>query len=332
MPFSIDRVVPWGRSAAEYRAMFGFDESNLGGGILGCGDGPASFNAEMSAQGHTVVSVDPLYAVSAAAIERRVEETFDEVMDQMRQNAEEFVWTHVPSVDELGRRRMAAMRRFLADYARGKAEGRYVEASLPELPFDDGTFDQGRGAVSGDDRARRAGPRLARRIKRGNERQRGPQGSGPTMTTTRYPEADALDTLWPEHRIETLLPARCFDAEPAGEQYMRLLRSDAPGEGSGADSPTIQLWLGCRCAGWVEPPTGEEFHAAIRAGEPSRRQIAILDAWANQAAWTEALQAWAEHAYTLRELAAALHRAGLARCRLAATLNRWASHAERLQP
>ena len=141
MPFSIDRVVPWGRCAAEYRAMFGLDASNLGGRILGCGDGPASFNAEMSAQGQAVVSVDPLYGVSRAVIERRVEETFDEVMDQMRQNAEEFVWTHVPSVDELGRRRMAAMRRFLADYPRGKAEGRYVEASLPELPFDDGAFD-----------------------------------------------------------------------------------------------------------------------------------------------------------------------------------------------
>ena len=91
------------------------------------------------------------------------------------------------------------------------------------------------------------------------------------------------------------------------------------------------MWLGCRCAGWAEPPTGEEFHAAIRAAEPSRRQIAILDAWASQAAWTEVLQAWVEHAYTLRELAAALHRAGLARCRLAATLNRWATHAERLR-
>ena len=91
MPFSIDRVVPWGRSAAEYRAMFALDEIDLGGRILGCGDGPASFNAEMSAQGRTVVSVDPLYAVSAVAIERRVEETFDEVMDQMRQNAEELV-------------------------------------------------------------------------------------------------------------------------------------------------------------------------------------------------------------------------------------------------
>ena len=66
MPFSIDRVVPWGRSAPEYQAMFALDEADLGGRILGCGDGPASFNAEMSAQGRAVVSVDPLYAVSAA--------------------------------------------------------------------------------------------------------------------------------------------------------------------------------------------------------------------------------------------------------------------------
>ena len=117
MPFSIDRVVPWGRSAAEYQAMFGLNEADLGGRILGCGDGPASFNAELYAQGRTVVSVDPLYAVSAAAIERRIEETFGEVMDQMR--------------------------RFIADYPRGGAENRYVEASPPDLPFDNGVFDLG---------------------------------------------------------------------------------------------------------------------------------------------------------------------------------------------
>ncbi len=62
-------------------------------------------------------------------------------MDQVRQHPEEFVWTHIPSIAELGRRRMAAMRQFIADYPRGTAEGRYVEASLPELPFDDGAFD-----------------------------------------------------------------------------------------------------------------------------------------------------------------------------------------------
>ena len=141
MPFSIDRVVPWGRSFAEYQAMFSLDQTDLGGLILGCGDGPASFNAEMSAKGHAVVSVDPLYSATAAAIERRVDETFDEVMDQMRRHSDDFVWTHIPSVAELGRRRMASMRRFIADYARGRAEGRYVDASLPDVPFYDGAFD-----------------------------------------------------------------------------------------------------------------------------------------------------------------------------------------------
>ena len=42
MPFSIDRVVPWGRNSAEYQAMFRLGEPDLGRRILGCGDGPAS--------------------------------------------------------------------------------------------------------------------------------------------------------------------------------------------------------------------------------------------------------------------------------------------------
>ena len=126
MPFSIDRVIPWGRTLAEYRAMFDLSEGDLGGRILGCGDGPASFNAEMSAQGRVVVSVDPLYSYSAAAIERRVQETFDVVMKQARDNQQDFVWTHVPSIQELGRRRMSAMRRFLSDFPTGKIEGRIL--------------------------------------------------------------------------------------------------------------------------------------------------------------------------------------------------------------
>ncbi|MDE0105541.1 MAG: hypothetical protein OXN89_24450 [Bryobacterales bacterium] len=141
MPYSLDRVVPWGRSLDEYQAMFGLSETDLGSLILDCGGGPASFNAESAANGRAVVSVDPLYCASAAAIERRVEDTFDHVMDQMRRNSDDFVWTHVPDVAELGRRRMAALRRFIADYPRGKSEGRYVEASLPDLPFESGAFD-----------------------------------------------------------------------------------------------------------------------------------------------------------------------------------------------
>ncbi len=141
MPFTIDGVVPWGRTMAEYCGMFDLGERDLRGRILGCGDGPASFNAEMSAQGYRVVSVDPLYAFPAAAIEQRVEETYEIIMEQLASNRDDFVWTYVPSLPALGQRRMGAMRRFLADFSRGKCEGRYLDASLPDLPFDDNSFD-----------------------------------------------------------------------------------------------------------------------------------------------------------------------------------------------
>ena len=141
MPFSIDRVVPWGRSLEEYRAMFAFSEGDLARRILGCGDGPASFNAELSARGGSVVSVDPLYRFSAAAIERRVRQTSATMMAQTSANRHDFVWTHVRSLDDLGRRRMQAMRTFLADYDAGRRSGRYVGAELPVLPFADDAFD-----------------------------------------------------------------------------------------------------------------------------------------------------------------------------------------------
>lgn len=141
MPFTIDGVVPWGRTMDEYCGMFDLGERDLRGRILGCGDGPASFNTEMSARGYSVVSVDPLYAFPAEAIEKRVEETYDIIIEQLARNRDDFVWTYVPSLQALGQRRMGAMRRFLADFARGKCEGRYVDASLPDLPFDDNSFD-----------------------------------------------------------------------------------------------------------------------------------------------------------------------------------------------
>ena len=140
MPFAIERVVPWGRSLAEYRAMFSLEESDLRRRIVGCGDGPASFNTEMSALGHAVVSVDPLFGLSAVAIKQRLQDTFPQVMAEMRLHARDFVWEHIESIPELGRIRMNAMRQFLSDYPRGKVQGRYVEGSLPDLPFADNSF------------------------------------------------------------------------------------------------------------------------------------------------------------------------------------------------
>jgi len=139
--FTLQEVVPWGRSFDEYVRMFGLSAEDLGRGILGCGDGPASFNAEATRRGSRVTSADPLYGYDREAIRRRIGATFEGMLEQTRLNADEFVWDRVRSVEELGRLRMSAMEDFLADFDAGRRHGRYVEAGLPALPFDDAAFD-----------------------------------------------------------------------------------------------------------------------------------------------------------------------------------------------
>ena len=139
MAFSLDRVVPWGRNLDEYSAMFALTADDLTGSLLGCADGPASFNAELSATGKRVVSVDPLYAFEAEKIRQRIDACFDEIIAKVELNRTQFVWHSIGSVDELARVRRTAMERFLSDYRQG--EPRYVDASLPTLPFADGEFD-----------------------------------------------------------------------------------------------------------------------------------------------------------------------------------------------
>src|SRR5689334_17693448 len=130
--FTLATVVPWGRSFGEYRRMFALGDADAAGRILGCADGPASFNAEATRLGWHVTSCDPLYHRAAGEIRERIAATFDEVIDQTRRNAGEFVWdANIPSVDALARLRAGAMDAFLADFPRGAAEGRYVGAGLP---------------------------------------------------------------------------------------------------------------------------------------------------------------------------------------------------------
>jgi hypothetical protein len=121
--------------------MFMLSDTDLAGRILGCGDGPASFNAEATARGHTIISCDPIYAFSPAEIERRVEDCYGDLIAQVRSNRHGFVWDHFHDPDHLGQFRLATMHRFLADFETGKAQGRYVTASLPSLPFGDGQFE-----------------------------------------------------------------------------------------------------------------------------------------------------------------------------------------------
>jgi hypothetical protein len=140
MAFSLDRVVPWGRSFAEYRQMFALTDADLQKRILGCADGPASFNAVATRLNVNVTSVDPLYAFGAAEIRGRIKEACPQVLEQTRKNRDDFIWKEFASIEALGWTRLRAMARFLRDYPTGRESGRYVAGELPDLSFERGAF------------------------------------------------------------------------------------------------------------------------------------------------------------------------------------------------
>jgi hypothetical protein len=138
----LEKIVPWGRSKKEYMEMFNLTrEDLLSKRILGCGDGPSSFNTEVDYDEGKVVSVDPLYGYSKQEIMQRIDEVREEVMAQVKAHADNFVWKNIPDIESLEHMRIEVMMEFLMDYEDGREEGRYIKASLPELPFEDQRFD-----------------------------------------------------------------------------------------------------------------------------------------------------------------------------------------------
>ncbi len=141
MPFTLDDVVPWGRSFAEYSEMFELGDTELQRRILGCADGPASFNKTVTDRGGHIVSVDPIYEFGADELHDQIEATYEKIMREVHKNTDQFHWKDIKSVEELGQVRLDAMHDFLDDLPVGKKAGRYVVGRLPSLPFEDGEFD-----------------------------------------------------------------------------------------------------------------------------------------------------------------------------------------------
>lgn len=141
MGLKLESVVPWGRSLGEYVRMFALTPDDRRRQILDCGGGPASFNAEMTQQGYSVVSCDPIYQFSAAEIERRIQDTYPLIMNGVSDNQDDYVWRDIQSPEQLCQIRLEAMNQFLQDFPAGLAAGRYQVEELPELTFGDRQFD-----------------------------------------------------------------------------------------------------------------------------------------------------------------------------------------------
>lgn len=141
MAMQLDQVVPFGRSLDEYRLMFSLSQEDMAKTIVGVADGPASFNAEMHALGRRVVSVDPLYAFSGRDIARQFYAVADDIIRQVKTTPEDWVWSYHRSADHLRDNRVRALTQFIADYERGRADGRYVTGELPQLALTHDRFD-----------------------------------------------------------------------------------------------------------------------------------------------------------------------------------------------
>jgi hypothetical protein len=142
--FELKSVVPWGRTLEEYCTFFQLTEDDLKKNILSIGDGPSSFNSEMTQKGNRVLSLDPIYGFSTAQLQDRIDETRKEVMGQVRSNIEKFVWTTIKNPDELERIRIHAMQKFISDFDTGKSENRYVTHEMPApITHVDNSFDLG---------------------------------------------------------------------------------------------------------------------------------------------------------------------------------------------
>ena len=138
--FDLDGVVPWGRRLREYQAFFALDDMAGAGPVLDVGGGPSSFAVEAASAGTRVVAADPLYRFPGEAIAAQFEAAAVAMREGIRRAAYRFNWSYYGSEEAVHRLRREALALFLADFEAGKATGRYMPASLPNLPFADGSF------------------------------------------------------------------------------------------------------------------------------------------------------------------------------------------------
>ncbi|MEO1622629.1 MAG: SAM-dependent methyltransferase [Cyanobacteria bacterium J06632_3] len=139
----LDQVVPFGRSLDEYTHMFSLSETDLQKSILSVADGPASFNAEGTAKRYKIQSCDPLYVFGAEEIRDRFYAVVDDIIDQIKQTPDSWVWNYHASPDALKAHRIQVTEQFCNDYEQGKKVGRYTVGTLPKLEYADNSYDIG---------------------------------------------------------------------------------------------------------------------------------------------------------------------------------------------
>lgn len=123
----------------DYQRMFGITAGDLNAGtILDCPSGASPFAAQVRLRGGSAVSVDPIYQLSLDEILNLVQTTLNRAPSWLEAEHPQVNRSFFGSPDALARGYQAAADLFTLDYQVNPSA--YVNAGLPNLPFEDDEF------------------------------------------------------------------------------------------------------------------------------------------------------------------------------------------------
>lgn len=143
MSLNLAKVVFFSRTLEEYERFWMLPiEALPSGPVLDCPSGPTDFVARARQQGLDVVGVDPAYTLPPTELAVLGRQDIALTVQAIRAQGDVLAG---PEPDAWGRAKQSALESFLDDFRRHhphhpQADGRYVAAALPDLPFPDRHF------------------------------------------------------------------------------------------------------------------------------------------------------------------------------------------------
>lgn len=136
----LERIVFIGRTFEEYMEIFSLSKEELEGKkILDCPSGACSFTSLGNKMGLDVTACDIAYYHEAKDLKQKGLQDIQHAMEHVRNDKESYVWDYFSDVEELRNERLNALISCSEDIL--EFPQRYIPATLPVLPFEDGQFD-----------------------------------------------------------------------------------------------------------------------------------------------------------------------------------------------
>lgn len=140
--FQLEKVYFFGRTFDEYIQMFNLNLLQMKHQrILDCAAGPASFAAEANWKGLDVVACDPMYDKDSEEVVRIAQNDIECAMHEAARCRDRFCRDNEQEDIEFTAQKLRALLHFAQDYQCESSRDRYVQAFLPNLPFQNDEFD-----------------------------------------------------------------------------------------------------------------------------------------------------------------------------------------------